>query len=311
MGFIKVIKNRAYFKRYQVKPRRRREGKTDYRARRALVIQDKDKLNAPKNRFVVRCTNKKIICQVIFATLTGDRVLCAADSTELAPYGIKVGLTNYAAAYATGLLLSRRLLKSLKLDETFEAVDEVTGEYEEDEEDEGERRPFKCFLDVGLTRTTRGNRVFGAMKGACDGGLVIPHNVKRFPGYDKSGDSYDATAHRARIFGLHVRDYMRMLQEENPDKYKSHFSHYIKAGMTADNMEEIYGKAHKGIIANPDKVKITKPHLPVCVRDGQMVRTSKAEYPRLKKLSCEERKKRVFRKIQIIMENRAAAALKA
>ena len=41
---------------------------------------------------------------------------------------------------------------------------------------------LRAHLDVGLTRTTTGNRVFGAMKGAADGGLKIPHSVKRFPG---------------------------------------------------------------------------------------------------------------------------------
>ena len=30
----------------------------------------------------------------------------------------------------------------------------------------------KPFLDMGLTRTTTGNRVFAAMKGAVDGGLI-------------------------------------------------------------------------------------------------------------------------------------------
>jgi len=39
MGFIKVQKNKAYFKRYQVKFRRRREHKTDYYARKRLVMQ--------------------------------------------------------------------------------------------------------------------------------------------------------------------------------------------------------------------------------------------------------------------------------
>jgi hypothetical protein len=28
----------------------------------------------------------------------------------------------------------------------------------------GERRPFRALLDVGLLRTTTGNRVFGALK---------------------------------------------------------------------------------------------------------------------------------------------------
>lgn len=46
-----------------------------------------------------------------------------------------------------------------------------------------DRRPFRALLDVGLVRTTTGNRVFGALKGAVDGGIHVPHNTKRFPGY--------------------------------------------------------------------------------------------------------------------------------
>ena len=53
MGFVKVVKNKAYFKRFQVKYKRRREGKTDYFARRRLICQDKNKYNTPKYRLVV------------------------------------------------------------------------------------------------------------------------------------------------------------------------------------------------------------------------------------------------------------------
>lgn len=48
MPFTKVQKNDAYFSRYQVKPRRRREGKTDYYARKRLVSQAKNKYASPK-----------------------------------------------------------------------------------------------------------------------------------------------------------------------------------------------------------------------------------------------------------------------
>ena len=48
----------------QVKYKRRRQGKTDYRARLRLVTQDKNKYNTPKYRMVVRFTNKDIVCQV-------------------------------------------------------------------------------------------------------------------------------------------------------------------------------------------------------------------------------------------------------
>lgn len=36
-------------------------------------------------------------------------IVCAAYSHELPKYGVSVGLTNYAAAYCTGLLLARRV----------------------------------------------------------------------------------------------------------------------------------------------------------------------------------------------------------
>merc|ERR1712216_51353 len=65
--------------------------------------------------------------------------------------------------------------------------------------------------------------MWGALKGAVDGGLHIPHNTKRFPGYkaeDKGEGEYDAEAHKDRIFGGHVKEYMEMLQEEDPTKYE-------------------------------------------------------------------------------------------
>lgn len=58
MARVKFAKNKAYSKRYQTKWRRRREGKTDYQARRRLVSQDKRKYYSPKYRLVVRFTNK-------------------------------------------------------------------------------------------------------------------------------------------------------------------------------------------------------------------------------------------------------------
>merc|ERR1711992_458616 len=105
--FVKVQKNKAYFKRYQPKFKRRREGKTDYFARKRLCVQDKNKYNTPKYRLVVRITNKDIIAQVAYARLQGDVIVSAAYAHELPRYGVPVGLTNYAAAYCTGLLIGR------------------------------------------------------------------------------------------------------------------------------------------------------------------------------------------------------------
>lgn len=95
---------------------------------------------------------------------------------------------------------------------------------------------FRCFLDVGLARTTTGARVFGAMKGAVDGGLNIPHSVKRFPGYSSETKSFNAEVHRAHIFGQHVADYMRSLEEDDNEAFKRQFSRYINLGIRADDV---------------------------------------------------------------------------
>jgi len=259
MGFVKVIKNKQYFKRYQVKFRRRREGKTDYYARKRLIFQDKNKYNTPKYRLIVRLSNKDITCQIAYARIEGDRVVCAAYSHELPKYGIKVGLTNYAAAYCTGLLLARRVLNKLGLDTLYAGCTDVTGEeYNVEPVDEGPGA-FRCYLDVGLARTTTGARVFGAMKGAVDGGLNIPHSVKRFPGYSAENKSFNADVHRSHIFGQHVAEYMRQLEESDEEAYKRQFSRYIKLGIRADDLEVIYKKAHDAIRADPSYKKDDKP----------------------------------------------------
>jgi len=253
MGFVKVVKNKAYFKRFQVKFRRRRESKTDYFARKKLVVQDKNKYNTPKYRLVVRFSNKDITCQIAYARIEGDYIMESAYAHELPQYGLKVGLTNYAAAYCTGLLLARRLLKKLNLDSIYQGVDEVNGEDYFVESEDGQPGAFRCYLDVGLARTTTGARVFGALKGAVDGGLDIPHSNRRFPGYDSESKEFDAETHRKHIFGGHVSGYMTYLQEDDEDAYKKQFSQYIKNGITADNLESTYKKVHTAIRENPTR----------------------------------------------------------
>lgn len=255
MGFVKVVKNKAYFKRYQVKYKRRRQGITDYFARKRLVVQDKNKYNTPKYRMIVRFTNKDIICQIAYARIEGDVVICAAYAHELPRYGVKVGLTNYAAAYCTGLLLSRRLLNKYGLDKIYEGQTEVDGDEYFVENIDGKPGAFRAFLDVGLTRTTTGAKVFGALKGAADGGLDIPHSTKRFPGYDAESKDFSAETHRHHIFGGHVADYMKQLEEEDDDTYKRQFSQFIKHGISADDLEGMYTKCHAAIREDPTPKK--------------------------------------------------------
>ncbi|XP_037047613.1 60S ribosomal protein L5 [Bradysia coprophila] len=258
MGFVKIIKNKQYFKRYQVKFKRRREGKTDYYARKRLIFQDKNKYNTPKYRLIVRLSNKDITCQIAYSRIEGDHVCCAAYSHELPKYGVKVGLTNYAAAYCTGLLVARRILQKLGLDSLYSGCTEVTGAEYNVEPAEGQPNAFRCYLDVGLSRTTTGARVFGAMKGAVDGGLNIPHSVKRFPGYSAETKSFNAEVHRSHIFGQHVAEYMKTLEEEDNEAFKRQFSKYIALGIRADDLEPTYKKAHAAIRADPSHQKSKK-----------------------------------------------------
>jgi large subunit ribosomal protein L5e len=183
-----------------------------------LVTQAKNKYNAPKYRLVVRFTNKQVIVQIVYARLQGDFVLTSASSKELPRYGINHGLTNWTAAYATGLLVARRALTKLGLADKYQGVTEPDGTISLTEALEDDARPFKVYLDAGLKRTSTGSRVFGAMKGASDGGIFVPHSEKRFPGYDPETKELDAEVLKKYIFGGHVAEYMESLEEEDDER---------------------------------------------------------------------------------------------
>jgi large subunit ribosomal protein L18 len=132
--------------RYRVKLRRRREGKTDYQARKALVVSGKPRLVARKS-----ITN--MVAQVVIAKLHGDEVLAAAHSSELTKkFGWKASTGNVPAAYLTGLLCGLRAKK--------EGITEAV-------------------LDIGLISPTKGSRLFAALSGVLDAGLEVPHSEEK------------------------------------------------------------------------------------------------------------------------------------
>ena len=251
MAFVKVVKNKAYFMRFQTKFKRRREGKTDYFARKRLIIQDKDKYNTPKYRLVARITSTRVIAQVVSATITGDKVFCAADSQELRKYGLTAGLSNYASAYATGLLLARRLLKKVGLDGTYSGNTEYGKDYDVSN-DEKDKKPFKVILDVGLKATTTGSKVFAVLKGVADGGVNVPHSDSRFPG-TKEGEENKVL--RGRILGAHVDEYLKKLKgtEKENVQFKRWNECLAKCG--AGSVEKLYTKIHAEIRKSPEFVK--------------------------------------------------------
>jgi len=302
MAFVKVLKNTAFFKRFQVQRRRRRQGKTDYKARVKMVRQDRNKFNTRKYRLIVRFTNRRVICQVAYASIIGDHVVAQANSSELVNFGIPAGLKNYAAAYATGLLVARRMLTKFGMHEAIKGKEEIDGEEYHVEEEDNDQRPIKVILDVGLQRTCVGARLWGALKGAVDGGLHVPHSAKNFPGFkpaeEKGQESeYDAEAHKDRIFGKHVSEYMEMLAEEDPTKYEAHFAKYIEDGKDADSLEEMYTEAFAKIREDSEfkpKEKKGVTH----ERKGNTVNMSDGtEHTRSVKLTLKQRRVKVAQKI--------------
>ena len=352
MPFVKIQKNNVYSKRFQVHFRRRRLGKTDYYQRKRLILQRKNKYNTAKWRFVVRRTNQKIICQVVWSTIEGDKVKVQADSSELKKWGVTAGLTNFSAAYATGLLTSRRLLKTLDKEnksdkyapeyfKKFDLVKEADGsdfDFKQlcMQKDIG-YRPFTCYLDLGLVRATRGNRVFAAMKGAIDGGINIPHNPKIFPQKktekkkvaaqpvkkgkkedkkveekkkkedDEEGE-FDGSLLRDRIFGKHVQTWMDQYAKKK-DKQDYQFSQWKKClkDTGCKDIESLYKKVHAEIRKNPDRAEKKEEKLEYKRKEGDrniVIAPNGKEFRRDSKLTNQQTKERVADKIKKFAESR-------
>ncbi len=133
---------------YRVPYRRRREGKTDYHKRKALIL-------SKLPRIVARGSLKHMTVQIVEAKVEGDNVLVSAHSKELTKnFGWKGYCGNVPAAYLTGLLCGLKALqKGIK----------------------------KAILDIGLRTPTKGSRVFAVLKGILDAGLEVPHGKEKLP----------------------------------------------------------------------------------------------------------------------------------
>lgn len=137
---------------YRVKFRRRREGLTNYRLRRKLLVS-----RLP--RLVVRKTLNNTIVQFITHSFEGDKTVACATSMHLKrDYGWRGSGDNTPAAYLTGLIAGYKALASgIK----------------------------KAILDIGLKSPTKGNSVFAALKGVVDAGVEVPHSAEILPTEDR------------------------------------------------------------------------------------------------------------------------------
>ncbi|HEV2519594.1 MAG TPA: 50S ribosomal protein L18 [Thermoplasmata archaeon] len=134
--------------RHKVAPRRRREGRTDYRTRLKL-------LKSGRPRAVVRFSERRVIVALTAYDPKGDRVIASAESRELTHIGFPAAsLASTPASYLTGYLAGLRA-KSAGAQE--------------------------AVLDVGIRRPSQGGRLLGALRGLLDAGVTIPHGEGAFP----------------------------------------------------------------------------------------------------------------------------------
>jgi large subunit ribosomal protein L18 len=137
--------------RYKVPFRRRREGRTDYRHRAAL-------LRGEKVRVVVRSSNRHSRVQFIEYRDGQDFTLASAVSKELEKLGWKLSGRSTPGAYLTGYLAGKR------------AAEKGLGQ---------------AVLDIGLREPTKGAVVFAALKGVLDAGIEVPHSDEMLPKEDR------------------------------------------------------------------------------------------------------------------------------
>jgi large subunit ribosomal protein L18 len=190
--------------RYRVPLRRRREQKTDYQARKAMIVSGKPRL-------VARSSLKNTIVQIIVAKPHGDEVLASAHSRELIKkYGWKAATGNVPAAYLTGLLCG---LKA-KAKSVPEAI-----------------------LDIGLVKPTKGSKVFSAMSGMVDAGVAIPHSEEKIVKERTRGfhiqdyaEGLGASEEYAPTFSTYAAKGL------SPEKFGDHFFAVREAILTAYGM---------------------------------------------------------------------------
>jgi len=138
--------------RYSVKPRRRREGRTDYRKRLKL-------LRSRKIRMVVRKSIKNTNIQFIEYKEVGDNILVSTSSKELIDkYSWKFSTSTTPAAYLTGVLAGKKAK---------------------------EKGITNCVLDTGRFPPATGSKIFASLKGVIDAGVTCPFNKEKFPSDDR------------------------------------------------------------------------------------------------------------------------------
>jgi large subunit ribosomal protein L18 len=172
---------------------------------------------------------------MVRAEIVGDRVLVSADSNELAKrFGWLGSGSNLPAAYLTGLLCGFKALAS--------GVKEAV-------------------LDIGLRSPTRGSRVFAALKGVLDAGVLVPHDAGILPSEE-------------RIQGQHIVAYAKQLAS-NPELYQARFSEQLSRGLPPEQLAEHFFSVKEKIVSSFGEERVAEKKEKVEVKPKAKVKRRK------------------------------------
>lgn len=153
-----------------LKYRRRREGKTNYHKRLKL-------LQSGKPRMVIRRSNTGMVCQFVLYEQAGDKVVAQASAADVRKAGLTaISGKSLPAAYLVGYTAAQRAKKA-----------GVTN----------------AIVDIGMQTTSKGSRLYAAVKGALDAGLDIPVDEEVLPPAERlNGDHIKS--HRNVTFDINA-----------------------------------------------------------------------------------------------------------
>ena len=147
--------------------RRRKEFKTDYKKRFALL-----KSGLP--RVIFRKTNKYLIVQYVKSDNAQDKILLGIDSKVLLKYGWpkEESIKSIPAAYLTGYLFGKKILLKKLEGSPESSLGEGSPESSFEE---------KPIIDFGMARVLHKTRVYAFILGLIDSGIKIECKKESFP----------------------------------------------------------------------------------------------------------------------------------
>ncbi len=183
-------------------PRRRREGVTDYRARKRAITSRATLL-------VVRVSDKNVLSQLVTPKVGGDTVLASAHSRQLRKYGWKGSLKSTPACYLLGMLAGKKAV---------------------------EKGVKEAVLYNGIEPFIKGARVSAFVKGMIDAGVEVPMGEEALPSEERlSGKVISEYAKKLAVEdrAAYEKRFSSMLRQGfKPEEYPEHFEK-VKSAITA------------------------------------------------------------------------------